>query len=121
MIFLSCARADAGPLANRLARDLPNTWLDTLNIGGGTIRSEEIEKVLDDPDTLVIAIVTSGSYASEICRAEHLRALRKGRRLIPVLAAANAERPLYFEARNYRDFSDPARYDESLTQLQADI
>jgi hypothetical protein len=120
-IFLSYARADASPLARRLASDLPNTWLDTLNIGGGRIWSEEIEKVLDHPDTLVLAILTPGSYASEICRAEHLRALRKRRRLIPLLAAANTERPLYLEARNYRDFSDPARYDESLRQLLADI
>jgi WD40 repeat protein len=121
MIFLSYARADAAPLAKRLASDLPNTWLDTLNIGGGTMWSQEIEKVLDHPDTLVVAILTAGSYASEICQAEHLRALRNGRQLIPVLAAATAERPRYLETRNYRDFSDPANYDEGLRQLQADI
>jgi hypothetical protein len=34
-LLLSYARADAAPLAQQLARDLPNTWLDTLNIGGG--------------------------------------------------------------------------------------
>jgi WD40 repeat protein len=120
-IFLSYARADAAPLAQRLARDLPDAWLDILNIGGGTVWSQEIEKVLDHSDTLVIALLTPGSFASEICRAEHLRALRQGRRLIPVLAAPSTERPLYLEARHYRDFSDPARYDESLRQLRADI
>jgi WD40 repeat protein len=120
-IFLSYARADAAPLAKRLACDLPDTWLDVLNIGGGAVWSQEIEKVLDHPDTLVIALLTPRSFASEICRAEHLRALRHGRRLIPVLAAANSERPLYLEARHYRDFSDPARYDERLRELLADI
>jgi hypothetical protein len=120
-IFLSYARHDAAPLAQHLARDLPDTWLDTLHIGGGTVWSEEIEKLLDHPDTIVIALLSPASFASEICRAEHLRALRRGCRLIPVLAAPNANRPLYLEARHYRDFSDPACYDESLLQLRTDL
>jgi len=121
MIFLSYARADGAPLAQRLARDVPNTWLDTAKIGGGTVWSEEIEKVLDDPETIVIAILTPGSNSSEICRGEQIRALRRGRSVIPVLGAADTEPPVYLVARNYRDFSDPARYDENLRQLLADI
>ena len=121
MLFLSYARADATPLVQRFARDLPNTWLDTLNIGGGEVWSQKIEEVIDNPDTLVVALLSHCSFTSEICRAEHLRALRNGRRLIPVLATSNADRPLYLETRHYRDFSDPTKYDALLPQLIADI
>jgi TIR domain len=85
--FISYSRLDGAWLAERLVRDLPNAWLDTLRIGGGRVWSRGIEQVLDAPDTVVVALLTPGSFTSEICRAEHLRALRHGRRLIPVLAS----------------------------------
>jgi hypothetical protein len=64
---------------------------------------------------------STGSFRSEICRAEQLRALRKGKRVVPLLSDRNSERPLYFEHLNYRDFSDPARFRESFQTLLADI
>jgi hypothetical protein len=50
-----------------------------------------------------------------------LRALRKGKRVVPLLSERNSERPLYFEHLNYRDFSDRARFAESFQTLLADI
>ena len=120
-LFLSYARKDGAALATWIANQLPDVWIDTRNIAGGAVWSDEIERVIDDPATIVIAILTPGSFASEICRAEHSRALRKGRRVIPILGVAGADRPLYLEARNYRDFSDPARYDLALQELRADL
>jgi WD40 repeat protein len=70
---------------------------------------------------VTVAILSTGSYESEICRAEQLRTLRKGKRLIPVLAMATADRPIILEARQYRDFTDPAGYNKSFTELVADI
>ena len=40
------------------------------------------------------ASLSPGSYSSEICRADQLRALDKGNRVIPVLAVKLADRPL---------------------------
>src|SRR5262249_25638064 len=58
---------------------------------------------------------------SEICRAEQLRALDKGNRVIPVLAVKGADRPLYLYARQYRDFTDDVNYAARLSELLADI
>src|SRR5258705_13647398 len=48
----------------------------------------------------LLALMSPASYRSEICRAEQLRALRKSRRVIPVLVQTNAERPIWLEALN---------------------
>ena len=69
----------------------------------------------------MIALLSPGSYASEICRAEQLRALDKGNRVIPVLAVKGADRPLYLYARQYRDFTNDANYAARLGELLADI
>ena len=42
--------------------------------------------------------------------AEQLRALDKGKRVIPVVAVKGADRPIYLYARQYRDFTDDANY-----------
>jgi hypothetical protein len=49
--------------------------------------------------------VTSGSYVSEVCRAKQLRALRKHKCVIPLMAQPGADVPLHLEAKNYRDFT----------------
>jgi hypothetical protein len=57
--------------------------------------TKEIEEALDRAE-VVIALLTAGSYASEICRAEQLRALRHGKVVIPIRAqAAGASRARY--------------------------
>src|SRR5436309_9220434 len=108
-VFISYARKDGAELANRLAGDLKRegfeVWLDTREIAGGTTWTKEIEDALDRAD-VVVTLLTSGSYASEICRAEQLRALRHGKCVIPLRAQAAGEIvPLHLEGKNYRDFT----------------
>src|SRR5271166_1275773 len=123
-VFISYARKDGAELAQRLQASLTanglDAWLDTQRIAGGAIWSEEIEREIDTRQ-VTIALLSSGSYASEICRAEQLRALDKGNRVIPALVTEDADRPLYLYARQYRDFSDDGNYDASLGELIADI
>jgi WD40 repeat protein len=123
-VFISYARKDGAPLAQRLQSDLAkegfDAWFDTQRIGGGAVWSAEIECEVDTRQ-VTLALLSPGSYASEICRAEQLRALDKGNRVIPVLAVKGAERPLYLYARQYRDFTDDANYTVCLGELLADI
>jgi hypothetical protein len=103
-VFISYARRDGATLAQRLQTDVTmegfDAWLDTppQRIAGGAVWSTEIERKIDTrPVTL--ALLSPGSYACEICRAEQLRALDQGNRVIPVLAVKEADRPLYLYAR----------------------
>jgi WD40 repeat protein len=122
--FISYARKDGAALARRLQKSLAakgvDAWLDTKRISGGNSWTVDIENALDAANC-VLALLTSGSYISEICRAEQLRALRKRRRVIPVLAERGCDIPLYLEAKNYRDFSDPAKYAARFRDLLGDI
>ncbi|MEK7753366.1 MAG: toll/interleukin-1 receptor domain-containing protein [Acidobacteriota bacterium] len=123
-IFISYAHRDGVALAARLQQDLTasefDAWLDNQRLVAGAVWTAEIEREIDTrPVTL--ALLTPGSYESEICRAEQLRALRKGKRLIPVLAAPGADRPLHLEARQYRDLTDPGCYAARFQELVADI
>jgi len=123
-IFISYAHKDGAALAQRLQADLAkegfDTWLDVKRLSGCAVWSFEIERELDTRQ-VTIALLTRGSYESEICRAEQLRALDKGSRVIPVLATKGADRPLYLYARQYRDFTDGANYAARLAELLADI
>lgn len=123
-VFISYARRDGAVLAQRLQSDLTkegfDAWLDTQRISGGIVWSTEIEHEIDTRQ-VTIALLSPGSYASEICRAEQLRALDKGNRVIPLLAVKGADRPLYLYARQYRDFTNDANYGVRLAELVADI
>src|SRR5580693_2040897 len=122
MVFLSYARKDGAGLAERLRGDLTargvEVWIDTREIGGGKIWTSEIEEGIDRSQ-VVLALMTNGAYRSEICRAEQLRSLRKGKCVIPALAQAGADVPLHLEAAHYRDFTHP--YAQELELLLADI
>ena len=63
----------------------------------------EIEKRIEWAE-VVLAVLTPGSCGSEICRAEQIRSLRKGKCAIPVRAAA-CEIPVHSETTNDRDFT----------------
>src|SRR5208337_1253316 len=119
-VFISYARRDGAELASRLQADLSaqgfDAWLDKQRIAGGAVWSEEIEREIDSRE-VTVALLTPGSYESEICRAEQHHCLRKGRRLVPVLAASGADRPLNVYARRYRDFFDASNYDVRLGEL----
>src|SRR5687767_3047826 len=117
-VFLSYARADGRPLAQRLATAFTaaghQPWLDTAEIAGGWDWAAAIERAIDEAHA-VVAVLSLASRRSSICRAEQMRALRKGKRVIPALADEAADRPLYLEHLNYRAFWDHDIFDASFT------
>lgn len=119
-IFLSYAREDARDIALRLHEDLTaaghDAWLDLSEIGAGASWSRDIELAIEAAE-VVLVLLTNGSYVSEICRAEQQRALRKGKRVIPLMVQPDADRPLYLENLNYLDFTNPARYKDTFQDL----
>jgi WD40 repeat protein len=123
-IFVSYARQDGMELALRLKKDLANAgfdvWLDTQRIKGGASWTTEIERAIDKAE-VVLALLTAGSYVSEICRAEQLRSLRKGKCVIPLLAAPGTDTPLHLETKNYRNFAHEGVYTKSFRSLLDDI
>lgn len=123
-IFISYGRADARDLAIQLKDDLMSVgysvWLDLNEIPGGADWSQKIEDAIEQSD-IMIALLSPASYNSQWCRAEQLRATRKGKRLIPLMAVAGAEVPLHLEHINYLDFTDSNRYDEMFRDLMSDI
>ena len=122
-VFISYARRDGKTLALRLQKDLTaaglDIWLDTERIEGGVSWTRAIEDGIDRAK-VVLALLTPGSYVSDICRAEQLRSLRKGKCVIPLMAA-ETDIPLYFETKNYRDFTRAKAYSASLAILLGDI
>src|SRR3974390_1880962 len=123
-IFISYARKDGADLAQRLQSDLSkkgfDAWLDTQRSRGGATWTRETEAALDQANC-VLALLSHGSYISETCRSEQLRALRKGTCVIPLKAQPDTEIPLHLEAKNYRDFSDLTQYDAQFEVLVGDI
>src|SRR6266851_4584757 len=123
-IFISYARKDGATLAQRLQSDLTkqgfDAWLDIRRLRGGGTWTKEIEVALDQAK-YVLVLLTHGSYVSEICRSEQLRALRKGTCVIPVKGQADTDIPLYLEAKNHRDFGDPTRYEAQFADMLEDI
>jgi hypothetical protein len=101
-IFVSYARRDGAELALFLQKDLTSAgfdvWLDTQRIGGGASWTVDIEEAIDRAQ-VVLALLTPGSYSSEICRAEQLRSLRMGKCVIPLLAAPGSNIPLHLEPK----------------------
>jgi WD40 repeat protein len=111
-------------LAQRLQADLAkrgfDAWLDSQRIGGGAIWTKDIETAMDEAE-YVLALLTDGSYVSDICRAEQLRALRKGKCVIQLKAQEGVDVPLHLEGGNYRDFSRDGQYAQTLEHLLADL
>src|ERR1051325_2816964 len=107
-VFLSYAHSDGSGIAQLLEKDLQKAgcdiWLDRRRLTAGSTWSKEIEEALDTTD-VVLALLTPGAYLSEICRAEQLRGLRKGKCVIPVRASTGVEVPLHLEAKQYVDLS----------------
>jgi hypothetical protein len=119
-IYLSYAHSDGADLAQRLLHDLTSTgfdvWLDTKRLAGGASWTVEIESAIDRSDVL-IALMTHGSYVSDVCRAEQLRALRRGCLVLPVVAQANSEIPIYLETKQHRSFADGYQLSELLDDI----
>lgn len=123
-IFISYGRADSRNLAIRLRDDLQSlglsVWLDLDEIAGGDTWAENIENAIEYSD-VVLALISPASYESHWCRAEQLRAIRKGKRIIPLMSVKGAEIPLPLEHLNYLDFTSEGRYDEMFRDLVSDI
>jgi WD40 repeat protein len=121
-VFISYARKDGAEVARRLHTTLCEAgcvaWMDTDRIAGGASWSKVIEDALNDCDCL-IAVISEGSYVSEICRAEQMWALERRKRVIPVLASRNAPRPVHLFTLNYRTF--PVSGQELLADLKAEL
>jgi TIR domain-containing protein len=86
--FISYAHKDGKELALCLQRDLKasgfDAWLDSQRLTSDSSWTTGVESAVDGSD-VVLALLTPGSYVSDICRAEQLRSLRKGKCVIPVL------------------------------------
>lgn len=123
-IFISYAREDASFLALQLRNDLNNagqdTWLDTAEIGAGGAWAQDIEEAIENCD-IFIALLSYASYISPTCRAEQSRAMRKNKRIIPILVQQDADRPLEFETFSYIDFSNNTHYESSFADLATAI
>jgi hypothetical protein len=119
-VFISYAHKDGQEFAVRLLEDLQqaghSVWLDAIRLKGGASWTKEIEISVDNCSAL-LALLTPGSYFSEVCRAEQMRALRKGKRVIPVLVEITADKGLHLETLKYVDFSKDNAYRESFQQL----
>ncbi|MCU0481432.1 MAG: toll/interleukin-1 receptor domain-containing protein [Anaerolineae bacterium] len=119
-IFISYARKDGRDLALRLQKSLSDlrydVWLDTNEIEGGASWTKEIEEGINNCDIL-LALLSKKSYESEICRSEHLRAIRLGKRIIPILVQPKTDRPIYLEGANYVNFAKPTVYSDAFTAL----
>jgi hypothetical protein len=123
-IFVSYARKDGAKLALRLQHDLTaaafDVWLDTARIHAGDTWTVDIEEAIDRSQ-VVLALLTPGSYTSEICRAEQLRSLRHGKCVIPLLAVPGTDIPLHLEPKHYLDFTHDGSYAAAFRSLLADI
>ena len=79
-VFISYAHKDGADRARRLQESLIaasfDAWLDERRLKAGAIWTTEIEPEIDTSQ-VVLALVSPGSYNSEICRAEQLRSCAK--------------------------------------------
>src|ERR1022692_3503449 len=123
-LFISYAHRDGGGLAARLQRDLQaqgfDVWLDKHRLLGGDVWTKEIELAIDRCD-VALALLSTGSYESDICRAEQQRSLAKRKPVIPVRVQRDCDVPLPLQTGQHIDFSRDANYPESLHQLLTSI
>jgi WD40 repeat protein len=122
-LFVSYSHTDAGALAGRLADDLRargfDVWLDLDRSKPGASWTRGIEVGIDQAH-VVLTLLSKGSFISNICRAEQLRALRKKKRVLPILVQEDADVPIHLEFEQYLRFYD-GRYQDKLQQLQKAI
>src|SRR4051812_25146197 len=108
MLFISYAHRDGAALVQRLRTDLESrghdVWLDRSRLAAGASWSAEIEHAIDRCE-IVLAILSPESFASDICRGELLRALRKGKRIIVLTLTDEVDRPVFLETNLYISFA----------------
>lgn len=95
-IFLSYASPDR-PAAELVRQNLHRAgcivWFDSDRIRPGDRWAASIERAIDGSD-LVVALLGS---PCRVCRDEHARARRQGKRIVPVLIRPDADIPLELE------------------------
>ncbi len=123
-IFISYGRKDAKTLALQLRNDLStvgySVWLDLDEIPSGGSFTQDLERAIDGCDVMLVLLSHSG-VASVWCRGEQMRAIRKGKSIVPLLVQPDAEPPIYLEHLNYLDFSLQERYDDGFRNLISDL
>jgi WD40 repeat protein len=106
-LFISYAHSDGAEVASHLHADLEaagfEVWWDKERLLPGASWTSGIETAIDDSE-VVIALLSKGSYHSDICRAEQLRALRKHKRVLPIVLQQDADLPLHLESEQYLPF-----------------
>jgi hypothetical protein len=124
MLFISYAHCDGVKLAQRLQSDLETSgrevWLDRKRLAAGASWSVEIEQAIDRCE-IVIALLSAGSFASDICRPELLRALRREKRVVVLMLAQDVDRPLFLETKLYISFAPSRAYADAFAELVAEI
>jgi len=118
-VFISYAHRDGADLARRLQKDLATKFdacLDTQRLSAGDIWSSEIEQAIDRDD-VVLALLSAGSFISDICRAEQGRALDKGKCILPLRVQSDCDIPLQIQTHQWLDFSNLRLYPEQLPKL----
>ena len=123
-IFISYAHRDGAELAIRLQGDLEGcgleVWLDRKRLFGGDGWSKEIEIAIDRC-CITLALLSAGSYQSDICRAEQERSRARHKLIVPLLVQRDCDVPLTLQTKLYIDFSDPANYATAFQQLRRSI
>jgi WD40 repeat protein len=122
-LFISYAHSDSGVIAMRMAEDLRamgfDVWLDLERATPGASWTRKIETGIDDAD-VVLVLLSTGAFNSDICRAEQLRALRKKKRVVPVLTEKNADVPVHLETGQYLRLYEGI-YQDQLDKINAAI
>ena len=123
-IFLSYARKDGAALAQRLHQDLTDegfdVWIDEQRLTAGDVWRDEIADAIDRAGVF-LALLSAGSYTSDVCRVEQQQALEKGKPIIPVLVQSPCEIPDNLKTLQRLDFSDSNLYQALRPKLTASI
>jgi AbiTii/TIR domain len=95
-VFISYAWQNRALLAQRVYDELKqgcDPWKDERRMRAGATWTREVAGALDQGQ-VVVALVSPGSNASEVCGWGSLRALRKNKHVISVLALTETDLPL---------------------------
>ena len=116
-IVLSYSHKD-GEIAANLVAGLRHAgfdvWIDQRRTQPCASWSKDIESVVDHCGIL-LALITRASSDSSICRYEQLRAMRMGRRMIPLIGEPGVDPPVYLGETNYCDLTGD--YDAAFANL----
>lgn len=117
-VFLSYS-ADGRPLAEEVRRGLNacgySVWSDEA-IRPGESLFARISSALKDADAFVV-VLTQHVSESQWALLELGAAVASGKRIVPILAQADAEPPIILQDRQYLDLSDPETREDGIEVL----